>query len=381
VAEQVPPLLEAASVPVALSTALRRAGVDVPVGATVTFARALAEVRERGVDGAYWAGRSTLLRRPEDTEVFDRCFTSVFGGVSSAPAPVVAVPQPVQLAVDDDGDEGDDDGTDEGPSGGELRLLRFSAHEVLRHKDLATCTEDELAEAHRLMAALRLHPPRRPSRRRRPAPRPRHGAPVDLRRAVRDALRHDGEVVRLATTRRTTRARRVVLLLDVSGSMGPYARALARFGHAAVAGRGAGRVEVFAIGTRLTRITRELSTHDPDAALAAAAEAVVDWDGGTRLGEGLRRFNDEWGVRGLARGAVVVVLSDGWDRGDPDLLSSEVARLTRVAHRLVWVNPLRASPGYQPLARGMAAALPHLDDFVDGHSLASLEALAKLVGE
>ena len=170
------------------------------------------------------------------------------------------------------------------------------------------------------------------------------------------------------------------MLLDVSGSMSTYARALARFAHAAVAGRRRGEVEVFAIGTRLTRITRELTTHDPDEALARAAAAVTDWDGGTRLGDGLRAFNDRWGVRGIARGAVVVVLSDGWDRGDPDVLAAEVARLCRVTHRLVWVNPLKASPGYAPLARGMAAALPYVDEFVEGHSVDALSALAEVLG-
>ncbi|HEX8803534.1 MAG TPA: VWA domain-containing protein, partial [Acidimicrobiales bacterium] len=174
---------------------------------------------------------------------------------------------------------------------------------------------------------------------------------------------------------------RLVLLVDVSGSMAPYSRALVRFGHAAVAARRAGAVEAFALGTRVTRITRELASHDPDEALRRAAEVVVDWDGGTRLGEGLRRFADRWGVRGVARGAVVVVLSDGWDRGDPDLLGAEMARLRRVAHRIVWVNPLKASPGYAPLARGMAAALPHVDAFVPGHSVAALEALVDLVAD
>jgi uncharacterized protein with von Willebrand factor type A (vWA) domain len=161
--------------------------------------------------------------------------------------------------------------------------------------------------------------------------------------------------------------------------MAPYARALARFAHAAVAGRRRGLVEVFALGTRLTRVTRELATHDPDEALARAARAVVDWDGGTRLGDGLRRFNDDWGVRGLARGSVVVVLSDGWDRGDPDLLAAEVARLRRVAHRVVWVNPLKASAGYAPVARGMAAALPHVDEFVEGHSVRALRDLVDVL--
>lgn len=173
------------------------------------------------------------------------------------------------------------------------------------------------------------------------------------------------------------RPRRVVLLADISGSMEPYSRALLRFAHAAVAG--GTRVEAFTLGTRLTRVTKELSSRDPDAALARASLAVADWSGGTRLGASLRRFNDDWGVRGLARGAVVVILSDGWDRGDPEELRTEMARLHRVAHRVVWVNPLKASPGYQPLAQGMAAALPEVDDFVEGHSLESLEELARIV--
>lgn len=178
----------------------------------------------------------------------------------------------------------------------------------------------------------------------------------------------------LARTRKGEKPRRIVLLLDVSGSMENYARALIRFLHATVAGRA--RVEAFALGTRLTRLTRELSSRDPDRALAAAADAVSDWSGGTRLGEGLRSFNDEWGCRGLARGAVVVILSDGWDRGEPGQMDEQMGRLHRVAHRVIWVNPLKASPGYQPLARGMAAALPHVDHFLEGHSIDSLEILA-----
>jgi uncharacterized protein len=196
---------------------------------------------------------------------------------------------------------------------------------------------------------------------------------------VRAALRTDGEAVRRHHRAPGARPRRVVLLCDVSGSMEPYARALLRFLQVAAAGRRT-PVEAFTLGTRLTRVTKELSDRDPDAALARAAAAVEDWSGGTRLGDSLRRFNDEWGVRGMARGAVVVVLSDGWDRGDPVELGDEMARLARVAHRVVWVNPLKASPGYQPLARGMAAALPHVDEFVEGHSLDALEDLARIVG-
>jgi uncharacterized protein with von Willebrand factor type A (vWA) domain len=171
--------------------------------------------------------------------------------------------------------------------------------------------------------------------------------------------------------------RRLVLVLDVSGSMEPYARALLRFTHAAVAGRQ--KVEAFALGTRLTRITRELSSRDPDRALTRATDRVVDWSGGTRIGACLQQFNDEWGVRGMARGAIVVILSDGWDRGDPDQLAEQMARLSRVAFRIVWVNPLKVTPGYAPLARGMAAALPYVDDFVEGHSIEAMDTLARVI--
>ncbi|HLM29847.1 MAG TPA: VWA domain-containing protein, partial [Acidimicrobiales bacterium] len=276
-------------------------------------------------------------------------------------------------------DEGSSaEGGDDDRPPGDVRTVRWSAIEVLRRKDLAECTPDELEEAHRLMADLRVHAVLRRSRRRHPTRR-RRGHP-DLRRTVSRALRTGGEVVRPAASERGERPRRLVLLLDVSGSMEPYARGLARFAHAAVASRRRGQVEVFALGTRVTRISHELATHDPDAALRRASTVVADWAGGTRLGDGLRTFNDRWGVRGVARGAVVVVLSDGWDRGDPAVLGTELARLRRVAHRLVWVNPLKASPGYAPLAQGMAAALPHVDEFVEGHSIASLEALAVVVG-
>jgi uncharacterized protein with von Willebrand factor type A (vWA) domain len=252
-------------------------------------------------------------------------------------------------------------------------MLRWSNREVLRDKDFAACTVEELDEAHRLMADLRLVGAARRSRRLRTARRGR----LDLDRTARRALRTGGEPLRTAHLAPASRPRRLVLLCDVSGSMEAYARALIRFAHAAVAARR--RVEVFTLGTRLTRLTRELSSRDPDAALARAAAAVADWSGGTRLGEGLRAFNDSWGVRGTARGAVVVILSDGWDRGDPLQVSTEMARLRRVAHRVVWVNPLKATPGYEPLARGMAAALPHVDAFVEGHSLRSLESLAEVL--
>jgi uncharacterized protein len=372
--------MEPDKVAVGFVWALRGAGLAVPTGATVAFARALAAVGVERPERVYWAGRATLVRRPEDAAAYDQAFAAYFGGGVGAPAgePVVR-PVELQLDADDDADSGDgapeDDGEDDRDA--DTQALRWSRTEVLRHKDLAACTDDELDEAHRLMAELRVHAALRRTRRRRPDP---HGrGRLDLGRSVRRALRTGGEVLRPAATRPGERPRRLVVLLDVSGSMEPYSRALARWAHAAVAARRRGRVEAFALGTRVTRITPELSGHDPDQALARAAEAVVDWSGGTRLGDGLRWFNDRWGVRGLARGAVVVILSDGWDRGDPEVLGAEMARLQRVAHRVVWVNPLKASPGYAPLARGMAAALPHVDELVEGHSLASLEALAEKV--
>jgi uncharacterized protein len=354
---------EAERIAVAFVRTLRAAGLRVPVGATVTYAEALAAVGMDRPERAYWAGRATLVRRPEDIATHDRAFALFFGWAPAlgdrkdhllAPAP------PPRLEVEVD-----------------IEVQRWSPDEALREKDLAACTPDELDEAHRLIARLRSPAALRPHRRRRPDPHDR-GRP-DLRRTVRRALRDGGEVVRPAATRAGERPRRLVLLLDVSGSMEAYARSLVRFAHAAAVARRHGQVEVFALGTRVTRITRPLASRDPDEALARAAAEVADWSGGTRLGEGLARFNDRWGVRGLARGATVVILSDGWDRGDPARLGEEMARLHRVAHRLVWVNPLKATPGFAPLAQGMAAALPHVDELVEGHSVAALESLVEVV--
>ncbi len=370
-------LAEPARLPVAFVRVLRAAGLTVPGGAPIRFAQALAAV---GVDqecAVYWSGRATLVRRPEDVEVYDAAFRVFFRGETWAgrrPAEV----ETVTLAHDDVETEGKppDPGPEEHSE--QVRELRYSATEVLRRKDFAQCSAEELAEAQRLMDRVRVEGPRRATRRRRPASR--RGDWPDLRRTVRGALRTGGEPLRRRWLESGERPRRIVFLCDVSGSMASYARMLLRFLHVEVAGRP--RVEAFTIGTRLTRVTRALSAHDPDAAMTAAGRVVPDWSGGTRLGDALAEFNDRWGVRGLARGAVVVVLSDGWDRGEPAVLGSEMARLARVAHRIVWVNPLKASPGYAPLVRGMSAALPYVDDFVEGHSVESLESLARLlVGE
>jgi uncharacterized protein with von Willebrand factor type A (vWA) domain len=256
----------------------------------------------------------------------------------------------------------------------EVLAVAGSPVEVLRHRDLAALSTVERDEVRRLVALLAPGAAPRRSRRRRAARRGR----VDVRRTVRQALRHGGELGRLARHRRRTRPRRLVLLLDVSGSMTPYADALLRFGHAAVRRRPT-LTEVFTVGTRLTRVTRALRHRDPDAALRAAGAAIPDWRGGTRLADSLRAFLDRWGQRGTARGAVVVVCSDGWERGDPAALAGQLDRLSRLAYRLVWVNPHRGKAGYQPLAAGMAAALPYLDEFVAGHSLAALEELVAVL--
>lgn len=369
-------LAAAEALSVAFCRLLRGAGLSVPIGSVLTFTEALGAVGIERRDAVYWAGRATLVRRPEDLPVYDRAFTAFWERRSALSHADDELLQNLTLILDDDLDGGGDDDSlerDDDPS----ITLRFSAVEVLRHKDFSECSVDELTEAQQLMSRLRFAgPPRRSFRLR---PMARAGRRPDVRRTVRASLRAGGEPVRRFTREPGERLRRLVLVLDVSGSMEPYARALLRFVHAAVAGRQ--RVEAFALGTRLTRMTKELATRDPDKALHQATERVIDWSGGTRLGAGLGRFNDEWGMRGMARGAIVVILSDGWDRGDPNVLAEQMQRLHRVAHRVVWVNPLKVTPGYAPLARGMAAALPYVDDFVEGHSVAAMEQLARVISE
>jgi uncharacterized protein with von Willebrand factor type A (vWA) domain len=251
---------------------------------------------------------------------------------------------------------------------------RASGQEVLRHRDVAELTMAEREQLRRLFALLVPAAPMRASRRRSPSS---HGS-IHRARTVRRALRDGGEITRLVHHRARPRPRRVVLLIDVSGSMSPYADALLRFAHAAVRARPAS-TEVFTIGTRLTRVTRELRLRDPDRALAASGSAIPDWSGGTRIGEVLKAFLDRWGQRGTARGAVVVLCSDGWERGGAELLGEQMARLQRLAHAVVWVNPHKGRAGYEPLTAGMVAALPSVDHFVAGHSLAAFEELVGVV--
>ena len=364
---------DAGELAVAFSRILRGVGMRVPISSTIAFGEALAVTGLDDRDTTYWAGQTTLLRRPEDREIYDRAFKVFWEHATGASAEEEEEPVHITLAIDDDDDEGDD-GLDPAPPGDDPTIeLRFSPTEVLRQKDFSDYTPDELIEAQQLMSRLRLVGS--PRRSLRLAKADRRTDRPDLRRTVRAAMRAGGEPIRRYYHEPSTRNRRLVLLLDVSGSMEPYARALIRFVHAAVAGRQ--KVEAFALGTRLTRITRELGSRDPDEALRRAAIRVTDYGGGTRLGEGMRSFNDEWGQRGMARGAIVVILSDGWDRGDPEVLAEQMERLHRAAHKLIWVNPLKVTPGYAPLARGMAAALPHVDAFVEGHSVEAIEELAR----
>ena len=367
---------DAGEIAVAFTRVLRGAGVQVPTSSTISFGEALATLGVDDRDHTYWAGRATLLRRPEDIELYERAFAVFWEHAAANTIFELTEEEELQLVVDSDDEDDGDDGPDDAEASDSPTIeLRFSATEILRRKDFADYSATELEQAQQLMSRLRLAgSPRRSLRLTRTD---RRTTRPDLRRTVRAAMRAHGEPMRRHYLEPSTRPRRLVLLLDVSGSMEPYARALIRFVHAAVAGRQ--KVEAFALGTRLTRITRELTSRDPDEAVRRAAIAVADYGGGTRLGDGLRLFNDEWGQRGMARGAIVVVLSDGWDRGDPEVLAEQMQRLHRITHKLIWVNPLKVTPGYAPLARGMAAALPHVDEFVEGHSIDAIEQLASVI--
>ena len=358
---------------VAFGRILRGAGLQVPMGSVLAFVDALGLVGIDQRDSVYWAGRATLVRNPEDIGLYDRAFVAFWHSVVFDDA-TDEIADELQLAVDDDAADGTTGDIDDRSADDSPQALRFSSVETLRSKDFATYTEEELRAAQQLMARLKFIGPPRQSFRYHAS---RRGQRPDLHATLRASLRAGGEPIRRQWREPGERLRRLVLLLDISGSMEPYARAMLRFVHAAVSGRQ--RVEAFAIGTRLTRMTKELHTRDPDAALAQASRRVHDWSGGTRLGECLRVFNDEWGVRGMARGAIVVMLSDGWDRGGPEVLAEQMQRLQRISYQTVWVNPLKVTPGYAPLARGMAAALPFVDAFVEGHSLAAMEELSQVI--
>ncbi|SNT15491.1 hypothetical protein SAMN05421812_103430 [Asanoa hainanensis] len=365
--------LDVTALLVGFARTLRHAGVDAGPDRVQTTVRAVDALGEVTATSIYWAGRQTLCAEPDDLAIYDAAFVAYFGGHRPAGGTIMnPTPTPPSIAAPytsgPPGESTDDESLVLG--------LSASAVEILRQRDFALLTPLERDEVRRLLALLGPQTALRRSRRRRPA----GGGDIDPTRTVRAALRHGGEPTRLARRRRSHRPRRLVLLVDVSGSMSPYADALLRFAHAAVRRRPTG-TEVFTLGTRLTRVTRALRHRDPDAALHAASVAIPDWHGGTRLADALKAFLDRWGQRGTARGAVVVVFSDGWERGDPAALAAQTHRLGRLAYRLVWVNPHRGKAGFAPLAGGMAAALPHLDDFVAGHTLEALDELVRVIAK
>ncbi|MGL5858364.1 MAG: vWA domain-containing protein [Angustibacter sp.] len=360
--------------------ALRFAGVPVTPDRTVTYVRAVAEVGIEDRAAVYWAGRATLCADPEHLRTYDLTFADWFEGqMPPRPARIQSRSSAeITMAALDGGTSGIEAEQEREP----LRVAA-SAVEVVRHRDVAELDPAGREQVRRLLTKLDTGIPVRRSARRRPSSRGR----LDVRRIVREELRRGGVPGPLRYHRGGQRPRRVVWLIDVSGSMLPYADVLLRLAHAQLrvaAGGvpglpGRARVEVFTIGTRLTRVTTGLGHRDVERALRCAGRQVPDWSGGTRLGETLRVFEERWGRPGLVRGAVLVICSDGWERGDPALLAEQVGRLSRLAHRVVWVNPHRGKDGYQPVQRGMAAVLPWVDDFVAGHSVDAYARLMEVV--
>jgi len=355
--------------------ALRANGVAADPSRLAAAVAALHHVDALDAEQVYWTGRVTLCAEPDDLPRYDAVFDAWFRGRLPAPPGPPPPARPGQvLQLRPLGASPEDPAADEADEEDDALRTAASDTEVLRHRDVAVMSDVERAEINALIALLAPRVGHRRTRRQRPGGRDR----VDVRRTVRAMLRNGGEPAELARLRPRVKPRRLVLLLDVSGSMSPYADVLLRFAHAAV--RVAPRsTEVFTASTRLTRITRQLRLRDPDQALAAAGTAIPDWSGGTRLGESLRAFLDLWGQRGTARRAVVVIASDGWERGDAALLGEQMARLARLAHAVVWVNPHRGKDGFAPVTAGMTAALPHLDDLLAGHTLDALHTLAEVI--
>jgi uncharacterized protein with von Willebrand factor type A (vWA) domain len=370
---------------------LRDAGLPVTAEHATRFAHALSLTRPLARRRLYWTARAVFVSDRTQVKAFDAVFAEVFG-VTPAPAPGAPadgrqVPAPPdQRPTADTPSDPERSVTGEmwaateapspSPAGRDTREpererpvpMVASDEELIRGKRFDALEPAELAELYRLMSELELATPRRLTRR---AERWPHGAHVDMRRTLRGSLRTGGDPIRLAHRRRRVERRRLVLLCDISGSMEPYARAYLQFLTCA-AGAGDGRNEAFVFATRLTRLTRALHSRNPERAIQQAAATAPDWSSGTRIGDALKAFNDRHGRRGMARGAVVVILSDGWERGEPDLVALQMQRLRRLAYRIVWVNPRVAASEFSPRAGGMAAALPHCDALVSGHSLQAL---------
>ena len=366
---------------------LHERGVTVTPARSADFARALTLVCPITRRRLYWTARAVFVSDPAEVKAFDAVFFLIFGGgeeIGAEKPETVAAPTDERPATDRSSREGSaprvssiaaDERGDDDPAGAEMPLALASDEEVLRSKSFDALEPHELADLYRLMSRLKLATPLRLTRRHEKG---RRGERVDLRRTLRTSLRTGGDPMRLARRRRRVARRRLVLLCDISGSMEPYARAYLQFLTCA-AGSGP-NAEAFVFATRLTRLTRALSSRNPERAIQAAATAAPDWSSGTRIGEALQAFNDRHGRRGMARGAVVVILSDGWERGDPKLVGRELERLARLAHRIVWVNPRVAADAFSVQSRGMIAALPHCDALVSGHSFEALGEVADAIG-
>ncbi|HEY6396095.1 MAG TPA: VWA domain-containing protein [Solirubrobacteraceae bacterium] len=382
----------------ALSQRLRRAGLPMTAERAVSFADATALVEPITRRRLYWTARAVFVSDSAQVKAFDSVFWSVFGArngredpelvpdeVRTVPAPpdnrpradIEAAREGSGMATPQaDGPPAPASGeSDEGDLGELLVPVAPSAEEVLRKKRFDALESHELAQLYQLMTRLELAAPLRRTRR---AQRWHHGQRIDLRRTLRGSLRTGGDPINLKRRRRRVVRRRMVLLCDISGSMEPYARAYLHFLTCAV---GSGQnVEAFVFATRLTRVTRALASRNPERAIQNAAAAAPDWSSGTRIGDALKAFNDRHGRRGMARGAVIVILSDGWERGDPTLVGREMERLARLAYRIVWINPRAAAEGFVPRAGGMAAALPHCDALLSGHNLQTLEGAIEAIG-
>ncbi len=364
---------------VAFTRLLANAGLPVSADRTRTFLAAAAALDAGRRNGLYWAGRGTLCAGPDDLGTYDRAFDAWFGG-GPGTSTRNAGREPERLIRRAELEPGPGGTTDKDPADTTV-LSTAAGDELLRHRDIADLDAAERDRLRRQFDRLPARMPQRGGGRRRPY----HRGRIDVRATVARQRRRHGEIDRLCYRRADLRVRPVTWLIDVSGSMAPYADALLRTAHRLTQvdrySRGRPRVETFTIGTRLTRITPALRLADPDTALQRAGLIVPDWSGGTLLGETLRAFVRRWAAPGLTRGGVTVICSDGWERGDAQLLGEQAELLARLSHRLIWLNPHRGKPGYRPVQAGIAASLPHCDRLVAGHSLAALETLCEVIAD
>jgi uncharacterized protein len=359
---------------------LRRLGLDFGSGNMLDLVRATEDVSIGRKQDFRYAARCLLVHRKQDLPLFDEAFQVFWRRPATGQSPLdlrsigeerrYRTPQIIPPSVSDSGTERGEGDSQEGQPAVDLSRT-YSAREVLREKDFADFTPAEMSQARAMMAELSWDLGRRRTRRLVPG----EGASLDLRRTFRRNLKYGGELLELARRQPKDKPRPLVLICDVSGSMERYTRMLLHFIHT-ISG-GWGHVEAFLFATRLTRITRFVGYRSVDQAVSEVARVVPDWAGGTRIGDTLKAFNFRWARRVMRNGAVVLIISDGWDRGEPELLAREMARLQRSCHRLIWLNPLLGSPNYQPLTQGIQAALPYIDDFLPVHNLNSLESLAR----